>query len=55
VEIEPTNTQSLLEELQFFNQLSQAEYTEWQQGAYNKATQYFEINNFKETYIKVFS
>ena len=55
VEIEPTNSQSLLEELQFFNQLSQAEYTEWQQGAYNKATQYFEINNFKETYTQVFS
>jgi glycosyltransferase involved in cell wall biosynthesis len=55
VEIEPTNSQSLLEELQFFNQLSQAEYTEWQQGAYKKATQYFEINNFKETYTQVFS
>ena len=55
VEIEPTNVQALVTELQFFNQLSQAEYTLWQQGAYNKATQYFEINNFKETYTKVFS
>lgn len=55
VEIEPNNVQSLVRELQFFNQLSQAEYTEWQQGAYNKAIQYFEINNFKETYTQVFS